>query len=155
VVTVKENWLILPQNQIETTVSNGKNLIFLWLLTLAPIKAQTAEKTPEGKPLSETGSARQNYEKKPTDPEMLEANDFNQSVWDKYAKRYAQGTNAVVIDPEVAEFFSDQESINQVLRSLAEIIKRQGGLRNFSGDVVKISQTAFGKRPSRHAVPGR
>ena len=41
------------------------------------------------------------------------------------AKRYAEGTNVVVIEPDVAKFFSDHDSVNQALRSLAEIIKRQ------------------------------
>jgi hypothetical protein len=63
--------------------------------------------------------------KMPTDPEMLAEYDFSKGIRGKYAERYAQGTNVVVIDPEVAEFFPDQESVNQALRSLAEIIKRQ------------------------------
>jgi len=32
--------------------------------------------------------------------------------------------NLSVIDPDVAEFFPDQETVNQALRGLAEIIKR-------------------------------
>lgn len=43
----------------------------------------------------------------------------------KYAKRYAEGTNVVVIEPDVAKIFPDHDSVNQALRSLAEIIKRQ------------------------------
>jgi hypothetical protein len=63
--------------------------------------------------------------KMPTDPDLLEEYDFSKGIRGKYVERYAQGTNVVVIDPEVAEFFPDQESVNQALRSLAEIIKRQ------------------------------
>ena len=59
------------------------------------------------------------------DPDMLEEYDFSKSVQGKYAKRYAEGTNVVVIDPDVAEIFPDHDSVNQALRSLAEIIKRQ------------------------------
>jgi hypothetical protein len=56
---------------------------------------------------------------------MLEEYDFSHAVQGKYAKRYAQGTNVVVIEPDVAKIFPDHDSVNQALRSLADIIKRQ------------------------------
>jgi hypothetical protein len=59
------------------------------------------------------------------DPEMLEEYDFTGGVRGKYAKRYAEGTNVVVIDPDVAEYFPDHESVNEALHGLTEIIKRQ------------------------------
>ncbi|MFQ6115725.1 MAG: hypothetical protein ACE5NG_16820 [bacterium] len=59
------------------------------------------------------------------DPDMLEEYDFSQGIQGKYAKRYSEGTNVVVIDPDVAKFFPDHDSVNQALRSLTEIIKRQ------------------------------
>jgi hypothetical protein len=59
------------------------------------------------------------------DPDMLEEYDFSGGVRGKYAKRYQEGTNVVVIDPDVAEYFPDHESVNEALRSLATIIKRQ------------------------------
>jgi hypothetical protein len=59
------------------------------------------------------------------DPEMLEEYDFSMGVQGKYAKRYAEGTNVIVIEPDVAKIFPDHDSVNQALRSLAEIIKRQ------------------------------
>lgn len=58
------------------------------------------------------------------DPDMLEEYDFSKGIRGKYAKRYAEGTNLVLIDPDVAEFFSDHESINEALRSLINIIKK-------------------------------
>jgi len=42
----------------------------------------------------------------------------------KYAKRYAQGSNVVVIEPDVAKIFPDHDSVNHALRSLADIMKR-------------------------------
>jgi hypothetical protein len=59
------------------------------------------------------------------DPDMLEEYDFTGGVRGKYARRYAEGTNVVVIDPDVAEYFPDHESVNEALRGLAVIIKRQ------------------------------
>ncbi|MFO7568490.1 MAG: hypothetical protein R6W75_01735 [Smithellaceae bacterium] len=60
------------------------------------------------------------------DQDMLEEYDFSNADQGKYAKRYAQeGTNVVVIEPDVAKIFPDHDSVNQALRSLADIIKRQ------------------------------
>jgi hypothetical protein len=47
------------------------------------------------------------------DPDMLEEYDFRGGVRGKYAKRYAEGANVVVIDPDVAEHFPDHESVNE------------------------------------------
>ncbi|HWR89265.1 MAG TPA: hypothetical protein VN260_03315 [Dissulfurispiraceae bacterium] len=63
--------------------------------------------------------------RKQKDPDMLEEYDFSGGVQGKYAKRYAEGTNVVVIEPDVAKVFPDHDSVNQALRSLAEIIRRQ------------------------------
>ncbi len=57
------------------------------------------------------------------DPDMLEEYDFSNGIQGKYAKEYAKGSNVVVIEPDVAEFFPDHDSVNQTLRSLADIIK--------------------------------
>ena len=59
------------------------------------------------------------------DPNMLEEYDFSSGIQGKYSKRYSEGTNVVVIEPDIVKFFPDHESVNQALRSLAGIIKRQ------------------------------
>ncbi|MBW2331113.1 MAG: hypothetical protein JRF30_09355 [Deltaproteobacteria bacterium] len=59
------------------------------------------------------------------DPDMLEEYDFSGGVRGKYSKRYEEGTNVVVIDLDVAEYFPDHDSVNEALRGLAAIIKRQ------------------------------
>jgi hypothetical protein len=59
------------------------------------------------------------------DPDMLEGYDFSGGVRGKYAKRYAEGTNVVVIDPDVVQYFPDHEAVNEALRGLAAIIKRR------------------------------
>jgi len=59
------------------------------------------------------------------DEEMLEEYDFRGGVRGKYAGRYAEGTNIVVLDPDVAEVFPDSESVNEALRLLAGIARRQ------------------------------
>jgi hypothetical protein len=59
------------------------------------------------------------------DPDMLEEYDFSTGVRGKYAKRYAAGTNVVVIEPDVAKYFPDHVAVNQALRSLSAVIKHQ------------------------------
>ena len=42
----------------------------------------------------------------------------------KYADRYGQGTNLVLLEPDVAEVFADEKAVNEALRlvmQLAEI----------------------------------
>jgi hypothetical protein len=38
----------------------------------------------------------------------------------KYAKRYREGTNIVLIDPDLHRLFPDAESVNRALRKYAE-----------------------------------
>ena len=57
--------------------------------------------------------------------EMRAEYDFSGGIRGKYARRYAQGTNVVVLDPDVAKVFPSAEAVNGSLRALAEIIRRQ------------------------------
>jgi len=57
--------------------------------------------------------------------EMRKEYDFSAGVRGKYVKRFAEGTNIVVLDRDVAEIFTDSESVNQALRALSDISKRQ------------------------------
>lgn len=57
-------------------------------------------------------------------PEMLDEYDFSKGVRGKYAKRYAEGTNIVVLAPDVAEFFPDSESVNAALRALVGVAQK-------------------------------
>ena len=51
--------------------------------------------------------------------------DFSAGVRGKYARRYAQGTNVVVLEPDVARAFPNAEAVNSSLRALAQIIRKQ------------------------------
>jgi hypothetical protein len=59
------------------------------------------------------------------EPEMLEEYDFSNGVRGKYAARFARGSYVVVLDPDVAQVFSDSESVNRALRALVGIIQEQ------------------------------
>ena len=51
--------------------------------------------------------------------------DFSRGIRGKYARRYEQGSNLVVLAPDVARVFPDSDSVNSTLRALAGIIRRQ------------------------------
>lgn len=57
------------------------------------------------------------------DDDILEEYDFSGGVRGKYAERYSEGTNVVVLDPDVVEYFPDGEAVNNALRGLVEIIR--------------------------------
>ena len=44
----------------------------------------------------------------------------------KYAKRFQQGTNLVLLSPDVARYFPDERSVNAALRSLVGMGGRNG-----------------------------
>jgi hypothetical protein len=43
----------------------------------------------------------------------------------KYAKKFKKGTNLVLLSPDVAKYFPDDQSVNAALRSLVDIAKNQ------------------------------
>ena len=57
--------------------------------------------------------------------EMRSEYDLRGGVRGKYYKQYQEGTNVVLLDPDVAAVFHDSRSVNQALRVL---IKASGQL---------------------------
>jgi len=53
---------------------------------------------------------------------MRDEYDFSQGERGKHARRYALGTNVVVLEPDVAKVFSDSKFVNVSLR---RIIRKQ------------------------------
>jgi uncharacterized DUF497 family protein len=51
--------------------------------------------------------------------------DFSRGVRGKHFRRYNRGANVVVLEPDVAKVFSNAETVNDSLRALAGIIRRQ------------------------------
>ncbi len=62
---------------------------------------------------------------KSSEPEMRAEYDFSRGVRGKYARRYAQGTNVIVLEPDVAKVFPSADAVNSSLRALAGIIRRR------------------------------
>jgi hypothetical protein len=51
--------------------------------------------------------------------------DFSKAVRGVTAARYAEGANIVAIDPEVLDVFPDGRAVNEALRALAPVLRRQ------------------------------
>lgn len=50
-----------------------------------------------------------------------DASSLKGGVRGKYARRYSEGTNLVLLAPDVAEAFPSDESVNEALRSLIKV----------------------------------
>jgi hypothetical protein len=61
---------------------------------------------------------------KMAEPEMRPEYDFSSGMRGKYARRYAQGTNVVVLAPDVAKIFPTAEAVNRSLRALAALDRK-------------------------------
>jgi hypothetical protein len=57
--------------------------------------------------------------------EMRAEYDFSGGVRGKYYQQYKQGTNVVLLEPDIAEVFRDSESVNRALRVLINIAKSE------------------------------
>ena len=49
--------------------------------------------------------------------------DFSNGVRGVTAARYAQGTNVVLLEPDVAQLFPDSQAVNEALRTLARLAR--------------------------------
>lgn len=49
--------------------------------------------------------------------------DFSNAARGVTAARYAQGTNVVLLEPDVAELFPDSRAVNEALRTLARLAR--------------------------------
>lgn len=67
---------------------------------------------------------------KPTRTTEVPDIDFSGGVRGKYAGRYAESSNIVVISPDVAEVFPNSDAVNEALRTLVRL----------SGKTVRLSQ---------------
>lgn len=81
----------------------------MWLRAGGPVRSTSAP------PMSKSNNP---------DPEMHDEYDFSGAVRGKYAKRFAEGSNVVVLGPDVAEVFPDAAAVNEALRVLAKSAKR-------------------------------
>lgn len=56
--------------------------------------------------------------------------DFSGGVRGATAARYRQGSNLVVVDPDLLDVFPDGKSVNEALRAIAKVIRSGRGKRS-------------------------
>jgi hypothetical protein len=78
--------------------------------------------------------------------EMRKHYDFSDGVRGKYARRYAEGTNVVVLDPDVARVFPNGQTVNETLRAVADIMTIQERQRHRANK--RIERTRKTRRSS-------
>ncbi len=71
--------------------------------------------------MSQKAEARQTDDMR---DDMREEYDFSDAVRGKYYQRYRQGTNVVLLEPDVATAFPTAKAVNDALRSLLRLAKR-------------------------------
>ena len=87
-----------------------------------------------------------------SDDDMLPEYDFTGAVRGKYYERYRQGTNVVLLDPDVATVFRDSAAVNDALRLLvslaeAKVPRRSAGTHQQEGPNKALQPPAH--RPRR------
>ena len=84
--------------------------------------------------------------------EMLPEYDFKHAVRGKYYERYRQGTNVVLLDPDVAEVFRDAAAVNDALRLLLSVadakVRRQPAGTQSEVPSSKGSRSTAQRKPS-------
>jgi hypothetical protein len=58
------------------------------------------------------------------DADMLPEYDFSGAVRGKYYERYRQGSNVVLLDPDVSDAFPNATAVNQALRLLVSLARK-------------------------------
>ena len=75
---------------------------------------------------------------------MRKEYDFSNALPNKYAKKYAEGTNIVVIESDLIKFSPDSESVNSALRALVSIFpKSKPRRKSKSGLMTQNKSTAI------------
>jgi uncharacterized protein len=81
---------------------------------------------PAGQQCASENTMKKRAEKHKLKDELRREYDLRtlKGVRGKYAARYRAGTNLVLLSPDVAEYFPDEQSVNTALRTLIHAAKR-------------------------------
>ena len=63
------------------------------------------------------GTRTKKVSRRTASDEMRPEYDFSGGVRGKYAKRYAEGTNLILLEPDLAAEFPDSRSVSRALRA--------------------------------------
>ena len=89
------------------------------------------------------------------DDDMRAEYDFSAAVRGKYYERFRQGSNVVLLEPDVAAAFPNSASVNQALRALASIarmsarvVRRASGPKRRPNKRMQLTRSAKARRRS-------
>jgi hypothetical protein len=69
--------------------------------------------------------------RRPSDRDTMRPEyDFANGVRGAVAKRFAAGTNVVLIDPDLLDVFPDSIAVNETLRAVAPLLRKQRASRH-------------------------
>jgi hypothetical protein len=74
-----------------------------------------------GKIMKKKSRRRQSEDKDTMRPEY----DFSRGVRGKHAAKYAQGTNVVVLEPDVKREFRTTQQVNETLRAVSKLLQQE------------------------------
>jgi hypothetical protein len=63
--------------------------------------------------------------REPDEDTMRPEYDFSKGVRGATHARYREGTNIIVLDPDLLDVFPDSEAVNEALRALAPVLRRR------------------------------
>jgi hypothetical protein len=86
------------------------------------------------------------------DDDMLPEYDFSGAVRGKYYERYRQGTNVVLLDPDVAAVFRDSAAVNDALRRLVALAEAKVAARRAQAS--RLRQPNKPLQPTSRTVRG-
>jgi hypothetical protein len=77
-----------------------------------------------GEPLAVRGTRMKKGNKNGRREAMRKEYDFSDGVRGKYARRYAKGSNLIVLSPDLAPIFPDSASVDRALRALVQVARK-------------------------------
>lgn len=88
---------------------------------------------------------------------MLPEYDFSNAVRGKYYERYRQGTNVVLLDPDVADVFPNATAVNDALRLLVAVADAKAFRRQERAERPKkaVQPTSRGRRKDKKAATSK
>jgi hypothetical protein len=70
---------------------------------------------------ADTSATNMKQAKRPRSRGMRAEYDFSKGVRGKYFERFQQGTNLILLEPDVASVFKDSAAVNDALRALLKV----------------------------------
>ena len=67
------------------------------------------------------------FAERPPRTRLISARQATRSERGVTAARYREGSNVIVVDPDLVDVFPDGESVNEALRALAQVIRARQG----------------------------